>query len=170
MKTTPIYYTMREGESRTLENSNLYKNLNANAFPKRYFKNSMGITKGMLKLYPQTIQLRDISSTGIRVDFFKYFNYNDPVAKQALNNNLYPEVLKFIENSPKVKKYYSMISTEVLKKMNNSYFEKKPTNKNKLTNVTRNLTQLYINLSNENKNKVMKNRLYMLIEKVPKKI
>lgn len=170
MKTTPIYYTMRKGESRTLENSNLYKNLNVNASPKRYFKNSMGITKDMLKLYPQTIQLGDISSTGIRVDFFKYFNYNDPVAKKALDNNLYPEVLKFIENSPEVKKYYSMISTEVLKKMNNSYFEKKLTNKNKLTSVTRNLTKLYMNLSNENKNKAMKNRLNILIEKVPKKI
>lgn len=168
MKTTPIYYTMREGESRTLENSNLYKNLNANASSKRYFKNSMGITKDMLKLYPQTIQLGDISSTGIRVDFFKYFNYNDSRAKDALDNNLYQLVLNYIENSPKVKKYYSTISTEVLKKMNNSYFEKKPTNKNKLTNVTRNLTKLYINLSNENKNKVMKNRLNRLIGLIPK--
>ena len=170
MKTTPIYYTMREGESRTLENSNLYKNLNANASSKRYFKNSMGINKDMLKLYSQTIQLKDISSTGIRVDFFKYFNYNDSVAKKALNNNLDPLVLNYIENSPKVKKYYSILSTEVLKKMNNSYFEKKPTNKIKLTNVTRNLTKLFMNLSNENKNKAMKNRLHKLIGSIPKKI
>jgi len=179
MKTTPVYYTARREKGNEnlsvnelknkfmtqFESTNLYRNLpnnNNNNSKKEYFMGAKKITKKMLKLHLQNIELKDISSTGIRVDLFKFFNYNDKEAEERLNNTLFKSVFEYIKGTPNIRKYYSIISPEVLKKMNNSYFNKKTVN----NSMSRNLVSRLTILSNSTNNQTFKTRLQSLVNRI----
>jgi len=169
ISTTPIYYTERLGENRKLSNSEIYKNIfNNSKMLKSYITSNMEINKNKLQLYPQNIEsLRNISSTNIRINLFKYFNYGDINAKENLENDLYVLVFNYIKSNEKIKKYYSMFSIEILKKINSTYFNNKnSTNKIKNKNLVKNLTQLYMLTENNTIKKKINNVIGKLVPKI----